>query len=122
KNFLKPELSILENLHFYAKLQGSEILIPSALAFFNLSEIADRKIKTLSMGWQRRVMLAKLLCCPATIWLLDEPTNNLDKEGKEKLKGLIETKVKEGSGLVIITSHDEFLFDLGVKLNMEDFI
>ncbi len=122
KNFLKLELTVFENLQFYAKLQDSEILIPSALAFFNLSEIADRKIKTLSAGWQKRVMLAKLLCCPATIWLLDEPTNNLDKEGKEKLKGLIETKVKEGSGLVIITSHDEFLFDLGVKLNIEDFI
>lgn len=122
KNFLKSELSVLENLRFYTKLHDSEILLPSALRFFNLEEIANQKIKTLSMGWQRRVMLAKLICCPATIWLLDEPTNNLDKAGKEKLKGLIETKVNEGGGLVIIVTHDEFLFDIGVKLNIEDFI
>lgn len=122
KNFLKPELTVLENLQFYAKLQDTEILLPSALKFFNLEEIADKKTKTLSAGWQKRVMLAKLLCCPATIWLLDEPTSNLDKAGKEKLKGLIETKVNEGGGLVIITSHDEFLSDVGAKLNIEDFV
>jgi heme exporter protein A len=120
KNFLKNELSVIENLTFYAKLADTEILTLAAINFFKLNDFANEKIKKLSAGWQKRVMLAKLLACPATIWLLDEPSSNLDKEGKVLLKGLIETRAKEG-GLVILTSHDEDLFDLGIVINLEDF-
>jgi ABC-type transport system involved in cytochrome c biogenesis ATPase subunit len=65
-------------------------------------------------------MLAKLLACPATVWFLDEPSNNLDIAGKEKLHGLISTRIKE-DGLVIIATHDADFFDLGPNLNLEDF-
>lgn len=120
KNFLKPELTVLENLQFYARLADTETVLSSALSFFKLQEFSGEKVKNLSAGWQRRVMLAKLLACPATIWLLDEPSNNLDSEGKKLLHGLIKTRVKE-DGLVIIATHDEAFFDLGPKLNLEDY-
>ncbi len=121
KNFLKHELTVAENLLFYARLNGTELALSSALSFFRLTDFADAKIKNLSAGWQKRVMLAKLLCCPATIWFLDEPSNNLDKAGKEMLHGLIKTRVKE-EGLVIMATHDEAFFDLGARLDLEDFI
>lgn len=120
RNFLKPELTVLENLRFYSKLADTEMALNSALNFFELTKFADEKIKKLSAGWQKRVMLAKLLACPATIWLLDEPSNNLDKAGKERLHGLIKTRIKE-NGLVILTTHDEMFFDLGPVLNLEDY-
>jgi heme exporter protein A len=120
KNFLKSELTVEENLKFYAKLNGTEIALSAALKFFELENLAGKKIKTLSAGWQKRVMLAKLLCCPSTVWFLDEPSTNLDKTAKEKLHGLIKTRIKE-DGLVIIATHDEAFFDLGPKLNLEDF-
>ncbi len=120
RNFLKPELTVLENLRFYSKLADTEMALASALNFFELTKFADEKIKKLSAGWQKRVMLAKLLACPATIWLLDEPSNNLDKAGKERLHGLIKTRIKE-NGLVILTTHDEMFFDLGPVLNLEDY-
>ncbi len=120
KNFLKSELTVLENLRFYARLSDTEVALISALKFFGLLELADEKIKRLSAGWQQRVRLAKLLCCPATIWLLDEPSNNLDKTGKEMLHGLIKTRIGEG-GMVIMSAHDEMFFNLGPRLRMEDF-
>ncbi len=120
KNFLKSELTVRENLEFYARLHGTLEALPAALGFFNLGEFADKKIKTLSAGWQKRVMLAKLLACPTSVWFLDEPSNNLDRAGKEKLHGLIKTRIKE-EGLVIMTTHDEEFFDLGPQLNLEDF-
>lgn len=120
KNFLKTELTVKENLTFYAKLADTEMLVPSALSFFQLTEFADKKTKNLSAGWQKRVMLAKLVCCPATIWLLDEPSNNLDKAGRELLRDLIKTRTKE-NGLVIITTHDDDFLDFGVKFNLEDY-
>ncbi|MBM3580249.1 MAG: heme ABC exporter ATP-binding protein CcmA [Alphaproteobacteria bacterium] len=120
KNFLKPELTVLENLRFYAQLADTEMALQSSLNFFDLLEISDTKIKNLSAGWQKRIMLAKLLCCPTTIWFLDEPSNNLDKEGRKKLHGLIESRISD-DGLVILTTHDEIFFDLGPRLNLEDF-
>jgi len=120
KNFLKPELSIWENLRFYSRLADTEAALNSALNFFDLQAIKNEKVKTLSAGWQKRAMLAKLLACPATIWLLDEPSNNLDKAGKEKLHGLIKTRIKE-DGLVIMTTHDEMFFDLGPRIDLEIF-
>lgn len=120
KNFLKGELTVFENLNFYAQLRGTEIAVNSALSFFDLLEVAEEKVKKLSAGWQQKAMLALLLACPATIWLLDEPSTNLDKKAKEKLHGLVKTRINE-QGLVIITTHDEMFFDLGLKLNLEDF-
>jgi len=120
KNFLKPELTVLENLRFYAKLADTEMALASALNFFGLKDFAEEKVRKLSAGWQQRAKLVKLLACPATVWLLDEPSNNLDKIGKEKLHGLIKTRIKE-DGLVIMATHDEAFFDLGPKLNLEDY-
>ena len=120
KNFLEQELTVLENLRFYTKLSDTEIALQSGLSFFGLVNFSDQKVKKLSAGWQKKVMLARLLCCPAAVWFLDEPSNNLDKKSKEKLHGLLETRVREG-GLVIIATHDEIFFDLGPRLNLEDF-
>lgn len=120
KNFLKQDLTILENLRFYAKLANTENAISSAINYFKLGDLADQKVKTLSAGWQKRVMLAKLLACPATIWLLDEPSNNLDDEGKELLYGLLKNRSKE-DGLIIMTSHDKKFFDLGPQIDLGDY-
>ena len=120
KNFLKPELTVKENLEFYADLRGTKNAVAPALEFFSLRDLQNSMVKNLSAGWQQRVMLTKLLACPATVWLLDEPSNNLDKDGKEQLHELIKNRIKD-RGLVILTSHDEMFFDLGPKLNLEDF-
>jgi len=120
KNFLKQDSTVQDNLNFYAKLHDSEMLISAALRFFKLEEKAEEKVKNLSAGWQKRVQLAKLLACPATIWVLDEPSNNLDVEGKKLLKGLIETHL-ENSGVVVMATHDEEFFKMGALLCLEDF-
>jgi heme exporter protein A len=120
KNFLKPKLTVLENLSFYSRLKDSEMLIPSAIRYFGLEEIIDTEIYKLSQGWQKKVLLSKLLCCPSAIWLLDEPTTNLDKQGKELLFNLIGGRIRDG-GMVIAATHEDMLLALGNKLCLEDF-
>lgn len=120
KNFLKPELTVSENLRFYSLLSDTQAALASALHFFELTHFAKTEVKKLSAGWQQRVILAKLLACPATIWVLDESSNHLDLAGREKLYGLIKTRIKE-RGLVLMATHDEMFFDLGCVLNVEDF-
>ena len=119
-NFLKSHLSVFDNLLFWAKMQNSEILIPSAVRYFKLEDVIDKKVKQLSSGWKKRVILAKLLCCPSTIWLLDEPTVNLDKEGKDLLFNLVSSRIKE-NGIVIIATHDDLFSPISTTINLEDF-
>ena len=120
KNFLKSQLSVKENIEFYAKLSDTKMAVNSALSFFDLNDISHEQVKNLSAGVQQRIRLSLLLACPATLWLLDEPSTNLDQFYKEKLHGLIKTRIKE-QGMVLLATHDEFFFDLGIKINVEDF-
>jgi len=120
KNFFKNQLTIRQNLEFYAKINDSLEAVDSALRFFELDEIADQKVSKLSAGTKQRALLSILLACPATIWFLDEPSNNLDKKWQEKLYELIKTRARE-DGLIIMATHDEMFFDLGPKIEIGDF-
>lgn len=104
QNALKPELSVYDNVQYWAALRGTEMLAPAAMQFFALWPMADIPVGQLSAGWQRRVALARLLAIPSLVWLLDEPAANLDAEGAEMLDGLIATRVRQG-GMVVLSSH-----------------
>lgn len=103
-NAIKPELSVYDNVQYWAALQDSAMLAPAAMQFFELLPMSDIPAGQLSAGWQRRVALARLLATPSLVWLLDEPATNLDADGQAMLEGLIETRVKQG-GIVVLTSH-----------------
>ncbi len=120
KNFLKQDFSVYENLNFFASLYESEMLINTALSYFKILDLANEKVKNLSCGTQKKVILSKLLICHSTIWILDEPFANLDEEGKKLLKGLIKTKI-ENRGVVIISSHENNSLDFSAKINIENF-
>ena len=69
-------------------------------------ERARTPVKFLSGGERNRILLAKLFAKPANLIVLDEPTNDLDSETLE----LLEEKLAEYTGTVLIVSHDrEFL-------------
>ncbi|MFT6106399.1 MAG: heme exporter protein A [Rickettsiales bacterium] len=120
KNFLKPQLSVLQNMMFYADISDTKIALPSAIKYFGLEEILDKPVTQLSSGWQKKIMLAKLLYCPKTIWLLDEPTTNLDSEAKKSLFNLVSVRIKDG-GLVIISTHDDIFDPISSKVFLKDF-
>ncbi len=119
-NFLKQHLSIEQNLKFFSKLYDCELALESALSFFEILDQRNIITKKFSAGMQKKVMLAKLLACPATIWILDEPLVNLDKKFQDKLLSLIKTRIKEG-GLVIIATHSDIFDKLGPTININDF-
>lgn len=120
KNFLKQEFTVYENLNFYAQLYRTENLIEAALTHFKIYNLVDQKVKKLSAGQQKRVILSKLMICPTTIWILDEPTVNLDQEGKKLLKSLIQTKI-ENHGIALISTHEDRILEKSAQINLEDF-
>jgi ATP-binding cassette subfamily F protein uup len=63
-------------------------------------------VSSLSGGECNRIILARLLTRPANLLVLDEPTNDLDIETLD----VLEARLKEYSGSLIVVSHDrEFL-------------
>lgn len=106
---LKRDLTVAENLHFHATLWGRDSTFDDILAELKLDKVAHMRARYLSAGQRRRVALAMLQLSGAKLWLLDEPTTNLDSEGRAVLVDWIRRHVATG-GLAMIATHqpDEF--------------
>jgi ATP-binding cassette subfamily F protein uup len=71
------------------------------------AERARLPVKFLSGGERNRVLLARHFAKPANLIVLDEPTNDLDAETLE----LLEERLMEFTGTVIVVSHDRAFLD-----------
>lgn len=102
---LKPQLTVAENLRFWAALTDSGQGDPgSALSLMGLSGLEDMQAGLLSAGQQRRLALCRLLVGGRTLWLLDEPDAALDTASRAALVGMISGHLSN-NGLAIIASH-----------------
>ena len=120
KTGIKPELTVHENIYFWAKTYGSTELVPAAIFYFKLEEFTDTKCYELSAGQKQKVALARLLACFSQLWLLDEVENNLDLDGKQLLNRLIVSKADSG-GIIIASSHNETSIKSALTLNIRDY-
>jgi heme exporter protein A len=102
---LKAQLSVRDNLRFWADLAESIADLDGILDQVGLGLCADLPAQFLSAGQRRRFSLARLLLRPAALWLLDEPTTALDGEGQRLVLGLIGAHLAAG-GAALISSHD----------------
>jgi heme exporter protein A len=101
---LKPQLTVLEQLSFFAHLYGRQAN-PTALETVGLSRQADLPCRYLSAGQKRRLALARLLTSQRPLWLLDEPFAALDAAGQGLVAQLMLRHCGEG-GIIIAATHD----------------
>jgi len=115
---LKGDLTARENLHYWIGIRWPVLPaeIDSALERVGARKWSDRPIRTLSAGQKRRVALAGLtLMLSVPLWLLDEPTTNLDKEGQQFVGTLIEEHLGKGGLVVAAIHHDLSVRTTGVR-------
>ena len=100
-----PNLTVKENLDFFASLYSinDDDYISSIVEAFSLDEVLNRKTKTLSGGWKRRVSIAIGIISKPKVLFLDEPTLGLDVIARRELWKIIR-KLK-GETTIILTTH-----------------
>ena len=119
-NAVDSELTVVQNLTFWAKLRNMEHAINASFAVFDLASHAHKKIYHLSQGLARKVELTKLLLTQTIIWILDEPFSNLDKKGSERLMEIIQVRCMN-KGIVIFTAQEPCSKDGVINLSLEDY-
>ena len=103
---LKPQMTVKEQLGFYARLhsmQGTDLA--ATLAQVGLARQAELPCRYLSAGQKRRLALARLLVSRRPLWLLDEPFAALDTAGQTLVAQLMARHCGEG-GIIIAATHD----------------
>jgi daunorubicin resistance ABC transporter ATP-binding subunit len=101
-----------ENLRLMGKLthMAKERYVPRADALlerFDLSDAADRTIKTYSGGMRRRLDVAAALMHSPPVLFLDEPTTGLDPQSRRALWETIRELTNEGATVLLTTQYLE---------------
>jgi heme exporter protein A len=107
---LKGDLNAAENLRYSAGLRRtlSRADIERALASVGFADADQRLARQMSAGQQRRVALARVLLLDCALWMLDEPTSNLDTRGQAMFNALLNAHLQRG-GLAIVATHQSLL-------------
>ena len=101
-NALPEEMTVSNTLQYYADIEGGDV--EHTLELLKLSELRNKKFSSLSQGQKKRVSVGKIFLRERDLYLLDEPTSNVDpKISKEIRELLIELSKNK---FVLYSSHN----------------
>lgn len=104
---LYHDLTVDENLHFYAGVYGitDEKIIQACLARVGLEKQKDILVSNLSTGWKQRLALAAAIVHHPRLLFLDEPTSGVDPTARRAFWDLIYELVVEGITALVSTHY-----------------
>lgn len=116
---LKSQLTVTENLEFWAAVYDTSDISP-AIEAFSLSSLMARRAMHLSAGQKRRLSLARLILTGRPLWALDEPTVSLDTEAVGWFATAV-TRHLEGGGSAVIATHIDLGLPAARTLDLSEF-
>ena len=103
-----PEgMNVHDGLKFYADVEGgSEEDVKRVIELLGLKELASMRFAQLSQGQKKRVSVARIFLREKSVYLLDEPTSNLDPKIAREIRELVLQLAKDK--VVLYSSHNLF--------------
>ena len=112
-NAIPEEMTVRHALDFYAKIEGGSA--DEVLSLLNLQDLQDKKVSDLSQGQKKRVSIAKVFLKERDLYLLDEPTSNLDPAVSNEIREILLRLAKDK--IVLYSSHNLYeARDVGTNL------
>jgi ABC-2 type transport system ATP-binding protein len=107
---LYPDLTVEENMHFYAALfnvspKERDLRMPDLLSFSNLTPFRNRYAKNLSGGMKQKLGLACTLIHTPQILFLDEPTGGVDPVSRRDFWRILYRLLKQGVTIFVSTAY-----------------
>jgi len=107
---LYPDLTVMENIDFYADLygmprRGRAARIEELLAFSNLTPFKKRQAGKLSGGMKQKLGLACALIHTPKVLFLDEPTNGVDPVSRRDFWRILYQLLREKVTIFVSTAY-----------------
>lgn len=105
---LYQDLSVMENLRFFASIFGVSVKTNYDLIapiFGQLEKFPDRKAGALSGGMKQKLALSCALIHRPEILLLDEPTTGVDAVSRSEFWDMLATLKQQGISILVSTSY-----------------
>lgn len=120
---LYNEFTAFENLNLFSKIRGlkiSEKEINDTLNRVGLFERRNDLVRTFSSGMKQRMKYASAILHNPLVLLLDEPTSNLDQDGKNFVDELVFNFREDG--IVVVATNETQDFKYGYKIiNLDEY-
>ena len=103
-----PSFTATDFLNYMGTLKGIPAnqlkeKIPEVLEFVNLSDVANKKVRTFSGGMKRRIGIAQAILNDPEILILDEPTAGLDPRERIRFSNILSSMAKEK--IILLSTH-----------------
>jgi len=121
--FLYDEFSAEENIYHFSKIRGIKFdpeRFKFLLSKFKLYRRKNDMLKTYSSGMKQRMKFVFALYHRPELLLLDEPTENLDNSGKDKVYELV-SELRKNKCVIIASNDDTDLALCNEQLSIESF-
>jgi len=102
------ELSVAEHLEMVARghrIKAWQAAVDAELEFFELTQVKQRLPQELSSGQRRKLLLAAALIRPASLLILDEPEQRLDRRIRTKLYRRLR-QMRANRVTLLVVTHD----------------
>ena len=113
QNAMPEEMTVYQALKFYSNMEGGDP--DKVLELLDLGELRDKRFSDLSQGQKKRASLSKVFLCERDLYLLDEPTANLDPVVSKEIRDIILRLSKDK--MILYSSHNLYeATDIGTYL------